>query len=424
MSEKISTSIIVTHDKGADFGNVRISSFVDRMIMLTGTISSQHNIIGNIYVGHVENIVRNLNAAFVRFRSDVKDIKENTGYLPLDAIVPEAVIGRDFKESPVVRNGDHIIVQVNKPAVKTKQAALTTRLSVSGRYAAVTLGKRGIGCSRKLPDKVRDGLVKKFSHDFGVRNSLGDEFGCVLRTSCMELADNDDFEDFKVACSEIEKLIQNIKDVISKGAGRTIGTCLYEVGADTAFTECLNRHYTFLKRSYGKNQDGTDRPFTCKVIAENQELYQMLCSSEFMKKNSDLVTACYESDTSGLNVLYGISGQLEKALAKRVWLDSGAYLVIESTEAMHVIDVNTGKSIDKKGNLFADINIEAAVESVRQISLRNLTGMILIDFINMKSSADYERLKQVLILEAGRDPQPTRFVDFTGLGIGEIVRKK
>ena len=95
-----------------------------------------------------------------------------------------------------------------------------------------------------------------------------------------------------------------------------------------------------------------------------------------------------------INILYGLQTLLEKASIKKVWLSSGAYLVIESTEAMHVIDVNTGKAVDKKGNLFLDINIEAAIESARQIRLRNFSGMILIDFINMNEKKDYKLLER------------------------------
>ena len=125
--------------------------------------------------------------------------------------------------------------------------------------------------------------------------------------------------------------------------------------------------------------------------------------------------------------LYGLSEtirKLEECLQKKVWLKSGGYLVVEQTEAMNVIDVNTGKSITGKQNIFEQINLEAAAESLRQIRLRNLSGMIMIDFINMDDPDAYERLQSEIERLALLDPVRVQFADFTGLGIAELTRSK
>jgi ribonuclease G len=151
--------------------------------------------------------------------------------------------------------------------------------------------------------------------------------------------------------------------------------------------------------------------------------------SEYIEqKNSKLTPKLkfYEDKGYSLNKLYSIETKLELLLGKRVWLKSGAYLVIEKTEAMYVIDVNSGKNISKKANAdyIYSINLEAAEEIMYQIRLRNLTGMILVDFINMDSDNDKEQLLEELSFLAGQDRIRTDIIDMTALDLVEITRLK
>jgi ribonuclease G len=134
----------------------------------------------------------------------------------------------------------------------------------------------------------------------------------------------------------------------------------------------------------------------------------------------------YEDKSYGLNKLYSIETKLEGLLGKKVWLKSGAYLVIEKTEAMYVIDVNSGKNISKKANAeyIYSVNAEAAREIMYQIRLRNLTGMIVVDFINMENNEDKERLMEKLSEYARRDMVKTMVIDMTALDLVEITRQK
>ena len=125
--------------------------------------------------------------------------------------------------------------------------------------------------------------------------------------------------------------------------------------------------------------------------------------------------------------VYNIERELQRALSQRVWLKSGGYLIIQPTEALVAIDVNTGKAISKKRDVqetFLNVNKEAALEIAHQLCLRNLSGMIVVDFIDMEEEEAKEELLQVFSRELAKDPIPTKLVDMTGMGLVEVIRKK
>jgi ribonuclease G len=164
-----------------------------------------------------------------------------------------------------------------------------------------------------------------------------------------------------------------------------------------------------------------------QIVSDDSVLYGEL--SEFVKMSLPEMAdrlKLYEDKSYGLNKLYSIETKLEGLLGKKVWLKSGAYLVIEKTEAMYVIDVNSGKNISKKTNAdyIFSINMEAAEEIMYQIRLRNLTGMILIDFINMESEEDKLQLLDELSYLASLDKIKTKVIDMTALDLVEITRMK
>jgi ribonuclease G len=164
-----------------------------------------------------------------------------------------------------------------------------------------------------------------------------------------------------------------------------------------------------------------------QIITDDIGLYNELL--EFIRLTSPQMSdriKMYTDESYQLNKLYSIESKLEALLNKKVWLKSGAYLVIEKTEAMYVIDVNSGKNISKKANAeyIYSINAEAAKEIMYQLRLRNLTGMILVDFINMDNQEDKEHLLEELRQYAKRDMIKTMVVDMTALDLVEITRQK
>lgn len=163
----------------------------------------------------------------------------------------------------------------------------------------------------------------------------------------------------------------------------------------------------------------------CVITTDNAAIYQQLV--QLAEKWPETVTVkLYEDISYPLVKLKGIEAQIDKALQKRVWMKSGAYLVIEPTEALTVVDVNTGKAIGKQNmdENFFKINMEAAQEVCRQMRLRNLSGIIIVDFINMKNPDHIHQLMNYLKAEAAKDVVQTTIVDRTALHLVEITRKK
>lgn len=431
---------------------IRVSLYDDNKLELSYITGGSSDYVGNIYVGHVENIVGNINAAFVRFKSDGANAKDNIGYLDLKDIVPECILSRKSEDETVLRNGDIVLVQVKKPAVKTKQVVLTTKLSISGRYAAITLGQKGTGCSKKLSEEKRKDIIAILKHDFSIRERISDKYGLIARTECEDLLDkkmeiaacksDDDngvlsSNPFDVIRKEVDLLCDKIDEMLRIGATRSVATCLYETASDRDFSEKLYRcleYYNLKQKGKGnqvvkcsdnnQSKDDPTKSLDLETVTDDTELFSMYNASSFHTDHPEVPGRLLSPKDGSINILYGLQTLIDKASQKKVWLSSGAYLVIESTEAMHVIDVNTGKAVDKKGNLFLDINIEAAIESARQIRLRNFSGMILIDFINMNDRKDYKVLENALNNELSMDPVSCKFVDFTKLGIAEITRVK
>lgn len=132
----------------------------------------------------------------------------------------------------------------------------------------------------------------------------------------------------------------------------------------------------------------------------------------------------YQDSAVSLSALYGINGMLDQLLSPRVWLDSGANIIIESLETLTVIDVNSGKNVSRREHVLFEVNLEAAKEIARQLRLRNISGMILIDFINMESKEQEQALISCLKQELKKDHVPVNFIDITKLGLVELTRKK
>ena len=339
----------------------------------------RENELGNIYVAKVDHIVKNIAAAFVRYD------KDKTGYLPLRNITGACVINRQFGADDTLKNGDDVIVQVESEAVKTKKTKLTTNLSVSDDYVAVTLGKYGVGSSIKLSDNIRALLSDKIKADYETimdeyREKLSDTTaGVIIRTKASEIAEDE-------ACDVFENSFRNcldkIADILTEGKKRTLYSCIH--------------------------------------VSENGSTKQLIENAEaFLKIRGESEFSVIE-DTG----IHGIKSAIEDLKHRKVWLKSGAYIIIEQLESFNAIDVNSGKAIKGKDDIAFKVNIEAVNEIFRQIRLRNLTGMILIDFINMDDEEKYEELIRKVKTFCKYEQIHTVFIDVTGLGIMELTRNK
>lgn len=340
------------------------------------------SLIGNIYVGRVSNIVPNINAAFV-------DIKKNEScYLSLE----------DYKGEKKLKVGDLITVQVTKDKIKTKQATVTTDISVAGDYILVKTDYLA-GVSGKIKDKERRGILKDILKaslkEFDLSKTCGDiQYGGIVRTNAENAPDD-------IIKQETIKKLCELDSILHKARFATAYSCLYQ------------------NQSGYVSDIGEFNKIDVEVITDSEEL-ALLC-----EMNNQRVSL-YDDIDFPLSARYNLNRIVEKATSERVYLRSGAYLVIEPTEALTVIDVNSGKAIKGKDadEIQYKLNREAALEVSRQLRLRNLSGIIIVDFISMKSEEMNKKLMDELNGFVATDRVATKVVDMTRLGLVEITRKK
>lgn len=346
-------------------------------------------VLGNIYVGKVKNIVANIGAAFIEIEKGVEcyfSIADN----------PVPIFTNKIGKKPICI-GDELIVQISKEAVKTKVPTVSSKIELTGKYAVLTSGDTRVGASSKLEKTERARLIdiaKKYESE---------EYGIIMRTNAKDI-------DGLVLEKEIEKLVYEYQRMVQNAKTRVCFSCL---------KHAPKQYLTELKNI---NQDGLS-----EFIVEDIEIYEEI--KQFLEENQqeDLAKLrLYSDKLLPLHKLYSIEKHIDDALKERAWMKSGAYLVIQPTEALTVIDVNTGKYISKKKDEseYLKINLEAAKEAAKQIRLRNLSGIIIIDFINLSQKDNMDRLVQELQYELKKDPVATSFVDITKLQLVEVTRKK
>lgn len=368
-------------------------------------ISNDSFQIGNIYIGRVEKVVKNIQSAFIRLDED------HVGYLPLND-KPAMVLNRTLpKGLPSIAEGDKVLVQVEQEALKMKQARVTGNISLAGNYAALDLLTGMVGVSNKIRNAERvEELKTMVSSDM--------PYGVIFRTAC-EQARNDAIR------AELQQLSTQMDQIIHKA----------EYERNTGLIQGGKTEYLAIMEEYGWariDEIQTDN----KVIYEELYAKKNFVTSTNAPSDQNYVPGnnsdvnqprlLYYEDEYPLYKLLSLEIEITHLLDRRVWLKSGGFLVIEPTEAMVVIDVNTGKSIGKKRQEehLLKVNEEAAVEIAKQLRLRNLSGIILVDFINMKQPESRDKLIRTLKSVLHKDKVPSRFVDVTALELYEITRKK
>ena len=380
------------------------------------------SLLGNICVGKVKHVVKNIDAAFVEIAGG------QTCYLPFKEAQAPVLTNRRWDGRLLA--GDEILVQVMRDALKTKEPALTAKISLEGRLAAVVLdGGHGVRYSRQLPGEAADHFREVLQSV-----TVPDGMTLVVRTAAGDGWNSKPAD--TALLREANALLEKAQKLLSVGRSRTVFSMISEERPGWLIELLSHKQlpdkivtdetlvYTALEDLYGSGASGTEKRVPA-VAADSVE--------RFGKRTQELQggTKCpkisfYRDSRPNLFALYGLAGKLEEALLKRVWLKSGGYLVIEPTEALTVIDVNTGKYDGSKNveETFALINREAAQETARQIRLRNLSGIILIDFINQKDRQAAKELLEELRSLCKEDPVPVCVVDITALGLVELTRKK
>ena len=361
--------------------------------------------LGDIYIGRIQNIVKNINAAFVELTPG------NVCYLPLEDIRQPVYTKKGSSAKP--QAGDELLVQVLREGIKTKAPAVTTNLTLHGKYMLLTTGNRQLSASGKLSAEEKQRLKAIVSdQEKQLRSETeattgGDtssaSFGWLIRT-------NAGGRGAELIWKDQQILYRQYTELMERAQYRTCGTCL------------LRRPQSYLARLSDLYETDADR-----IMTDDTGLYQELMEYLRIWQPEDLDRLTfYEDHLLPMEKLYSLERRLPEALQERVWLSCGGYLIIQPTEALTVIDVNTGKfeGGKKKEAAILKVNKEAAVEIAHQIRLRNLSGIILVDFINMEDSASNQELLSLLNVKLREDPIPTTLIDMTKLQLVEITRLK
>jgi len=364
----------------------------DRFTLFNWERPDRESLIGNIYVGRVNKVVPGIQAAFV-------DLGEHlTGYYSLTDN-PVHLYCSDGKHDRL-KEGDMILVQVERDPVKTKMMVLTAKLNLTGRYVALTCGYPGLSFSSKL----KGGQYKELKSQ--IRDALSDfpteDYALIVRTNGKTVGSDE-------IRKEAYALLERLKKIKKDAMYRTAGCLMMSVPAG------------WLQDIRDSRDDELD-----EILTDDKDIFEQL--KVFVRECCPSLTdrSRLYCDDYPLSKLYRLETELEQALSERVWLKSGGFLVIQPTEAMTVIDVNTGKYIGKKNaeETFLKLNLEAAKEIAHQIKLRNLSGIIIVDFIDMDEEENRQELMRQLDAFLSEDQIKTTLVDMTKLGLVEITRKK
>jgi ribonuclease G len=358
------------------------------------------SIVGNVYKGRVDNVLPGLEAAFVDIGID------KNGFLHVDDIVMPGVevqrrgrvSGKGQRIAQLLKPGQEIIVQVVKDPLKTKGARLSMQLSIAGRYLVYVPQGEGIGVSRRLPDNEREKLRKR-----AAKLDLKDG-GAIIRTAAQG-ASREDFE------REI-KYLHKLHELLQKRAEEATAPDLVFQEADLSVRVVRDIFSAEFERA----------------IVDDEKQHQRL-TSFFTRTAPELVERVeLYKDEEPLFEGYGVDAVIQSTLNRRVDLPSGGYLMIDYAEAMTVIDVNSGSFIGRgKGarleDTIAKTNLEAAEETVRQLRLRDIGGIIVIDFIDMARARNREAVLKTLRKMLDEDRTKTYVMEISPLGLVEMTRQ-
>lgn len=359
-----------------------------RICQLNPMSLNSDSILGNIYIGKVKNIQKNIQAAFIEIENGIMCY-----YSMAEKASPCFV---NVKKNNVLKIGDEMIVQVSKEGIKSKLPYVSSNLNFTGRYLVLTSERKELGFSGKLKKEEKKQIREI------LKDKIPEHVGIIVRTNCRDAQEEE-------ILHELEELMKRYEAVLQKGKSRVCFSVL---------EKSMPEYVQILQNLYSQDLE--------EIVTDKQELYE--CAVQYLKgyKQQEKIVRYYEDKLLPLYKLYNLQKAFEQAQNERVWLKSGGFLVIQQTEAFVCIDVNTGKCTSKKDmqETFRKINLEAAKEIAWQLRLRNLSGIILIDFINLERAEDKEELMQTLQKYLWQDSIKGTVVDMTELNIVEVTRKK
>ncbi len=349
------------------------------------------SVVGHVWKGRVENVLAGMEAAFIEIGL------EKNGFLHVDEVVALGVPKRKRQIADLLKRGDEILVQATKDPMGTKGVRLTMQLSLAGRFLVFVPYGDGVGVSRRLDDEERDRLRKI------CKNLTKGEGGLIVRTQAAGVTER-----------ELQRDVEALRRLWAALQARA-----EQVTAPSLLYSEADRSLKVIRDLFGDHVD--------EVLIDDEAQYTRIL--DFLRKTSPELAERihFYAEPTPLMERYGVDRALRSTLSRRADLKSGGYLIIDDTEAMTVIDVNSGRNVGRgKTTLEETItqtNLEAAEEVVRQLRLRDIGGMIIVDFIDMNDQRNRHAVRQALEAALERDRAKAYVVDISPLGLVEMTRQ-
>ncbi|MGM0471757.1 MAG: Rne/Rng family ribonuclease [Bacillota bacterium] len=355
---------------------------------------NEEQIVGSIYKGIVTDVLPGMQAAFVNVGLDKNVFLHVSDAL---ALMPEEKRSKDLSIQDVVQPGQKIMVQITKGPVGDKGARASCDLNLPGRYLVLMTSMSHIGISRRIEDQQKRDRLKKIAQDI-----RPDEMGVIVRTAAANKSRTALEQDLQFLVNLWQKTLHNYRQQEAPAVLHSDLDLVSKIVRDKLTTE-------------------VDR-----VLIDDQAEYQEIKELvDFISPHLKSRIKLYDQ-SKPLFEYYHLESEVEKLIKRRVWLNCGGYIIFDSTEALTAVDVNTGKFVGSKNlaDTVLKTNLEAAVEIAKQLKLRNIGGIIIIDFIDMKNKQHQSQVVSALEEELAKDKTKTAILGLTELGLVEMTRKK
>ena len=358
---------------------------------------------GNIYCGIVKNVLPGMQSAFVDIGED------KNAFLHIKDVIPKVSNEtgnkkEDFSKYKIkdyIKQGMPILVQIKKDEEAQKGARISTHISLTGRFCVLMVDVNFITISQKIENSEERKRLRKIASE--ILNKQEKKFGVIIRTAS-EGKKKEEIEE------DLEKLITLWKLIKES----------YDTAKKQKVPKLICQNYDVVS----KFLTGVLDTGIAKITINSKTSYQEI--EKYLKSiGKDEIQLEYKEN---LNNIYDIDNQIEKMERRKVWLDCGGFITIDKTEALTAIDVNSGKFTGKKNsskeNTVVKVNEEATIEIAKQLRLRNISGIIVIDYIDMENDQDRNEIIKLLEKEIKKDRSKTQIIGFTKLDLLEMTRKK
>ncbi len=357
-------------------------------------LESQKRLEGGIYLGKVEDVLPGMQAAFVNIgekRNAFIHLKDLLPKIDVKTTNPDEIINNSNIRD-VIKKGSTLLIQVKRDQTNKKGARISTHISIPTRFLVFMPDTNIVTISQKIEkEKEKNRLLEI------IRKNLPDGCGCIIRTSAEGKKEEDIITDIK----QVEKLWNQIKNKAKKeNPNAPVLICKNQGIIEKVLTDMMDQNVE-------------------RIVVDNKRIYEKV--SQFVLDSKIKVEL---SETSVME-MYDIEKQLDKANNRRLWLKCGGYITIDKTEALTAIDVNSGKYIGKDSfeKTIFTVNREASVEIAKQLRLRDIDGIIIIDYIDMKEEKNKEEIIKTLEENLKHDRSKTQILGFSKLNLLEMTRK-